>query len=48
MRKQSFKVEVPQAVIDDLRERLVRTRFAPEFANDDWRYGKPLLPETTD
>ena len=42
MRKESFKVEVPQAVLDDLRERLGRTRFAPEFANDDWRYGTNL------
>jgi Epoxide hydrolase N terminus len=42
MRKEPFKVEVPQAVLDDLHERLVRTRFAPEFANDDWRYGTNL------
>jgi len=42
MRKEPFRVEVPQAVLDDLQERLARTRFAPEFANDDWRYGTNL------
>src|SRR5690348_8685915 len=42
MRKEPFKVEVPQTVLDDLHERLVRTRLAPEFANDDWRYGTNL------
>ena len=42
MRKEQFRVEVPQAVLDDLQERLARTRFAPEFANDDWSYGTNL------
>ena len=34
-----FTVNVPDAELADLRERLRRTRLAPEFANDDWRYG---------
>lgn len=34
-----FRIAVPQAVLDDLRERLVRTRWPDDFANDDWRYG---------
>ena len=34
-----FTVNVPDADLDDLRNRLRRTRLAPEFANDDWRYG---------
>ncbi len=34
-----FKVDVPDAAIADLRDRLQRTRLAPEFANDDWAYG---------
>jgi pimeloyl-ACP methyl ester carboxylesterase len=42
MQKERFKVETEQAVLDDLRERLHRTRLAPDFANDDWRYGTNL------
>jgi pimeloyl-ACP methyl ester carboxylesterase len=42
MQKERFKIETEQAVLDDLRERLHRTRFAPDFANDDWRYGTNL------
>jgi pimeloyl-ACP methyl ester carboxylesterase len=34
-----FTIDVPQSVLDDLRDRLVRTRWADEFANEDWRYG---------
>ena len=34
-----FTVKVSDAEIADLRERLRRTRLAPEFANDDWRFG---------
>ena len=36
-----FRVEFPQADIDDLRERLERTRFAPEAPGDSWDYGTP-------
>jgi len=34
-----FLVDVPQAVLDDLRRRLAETRWTDDFANDDWRYG---------
>lgn len=34
-----FEIRVQESVLDDLRERLGRSRFAPEFANEDWRYG---------
>lgn len=34
-----FSIAVPQAVLDDLGERLARTRWTDDFANDDWRYG---------
>jgi hypothetical protein len=31
MQKERFKIETEQAVLDDLRERLHRTRFAPDL-----------------
>jgi len=34
-----FTVEVPQADLDDLRSRLARTRWADDYANEDWKYG---------
>jgi pimeloyl-ACP methyl ester carboxylesterase len=34
-----FNIEVPETALVDLRERLNRTRLAPEFANDGWLYG---------
>jgi hypothetical protein len=36
-----FSVAVPQADLDDLRERLERTRFAPAAPGDSWDYGTP-------
>jgi epoxide hydrolase len=36
-----FVVEVPQADLDDLHERLARTRFAPAAPGDSWEYGTP-------
>jgi pimeloyl-ACP methyl ester carboxylesterase len=42
MRKEAFTIAVPQVVLDDLHDRLARTRFAPEFANDNWQYGTNL------
>lgn len=36
---EAFKIEVPERVLDDLRERLRRTRWAPEFANESWSFG---------
>lgn len=34
-----FKIAVPWEVIEDLHERLARTRWTGDFANDDWAYG---------
>src|SRR5262245_52082663 len=36
-----FKISVPQAVLDDLQQRLARTRW-PEAAPGNWQYGVPL------
>lgn len=36
-----FAVEVPQSDLDDLHERLERTRFAPAAPGDSWAYGTP-------
>ena len=36
---QPFTVAVPDADVADLRERLTRTRWPGDFANDEWRYG---------
>jgi pimeloyl-ACP methyl ester carboxylesterase len=37
-----FRVEVPDSVLDDLRERLRRTRFPGEVRESDWDYGTNL------
>jgi pimeloyl-ACP methyl ester carboxylesterase len=37
-----FHVAIPQADIDDLLERLGRTRYAPEAPGDSWKYGTPV------
>ncbi|MEU5994664.1 epoxide hydrolase [Spirillospora sp. NPDC047418] len=37
-----FHVAIPQADIDDLRDRLARTRYAPEAPEDSWKYGTPV------
>jgi pimeloyl-ACP methyl ester carboxylesterase len=34
-----FSVNLPDALLDDLRERLGRTRWAPDFGNESWSYG---------
>jgi pimeloyl-ACP methyl ester carboxylesterase len=39
MRKEAFTVSVSDTVLNDLRERLARTRFPRDFANDRWEYG---------
>jgi microsomal epoxide hydrolase len=39
---QPFRIQVPDAVLDDLRERLARTRFPDEVNDDDWSYGTSL------
>jgi pimeloyl-ACP methyl ester carboxylesterase len=37
-----FRIEVPQAELDDLRERLRRTRWPERETVDDWSQGMPL------
>ncbi len=39
---QSFQVNVPQTVLDDLRERLARTRWPDEVEGAGWDYGTDL------
>ena len=34
-----FTVAVPDEAIEDLHRRIDNTRFAPDFANEDWRFG---------
>lgn len=34
-----FTIHVPQGDLDDLAERLARTRWADDFANESWTYG---------
>jgi pimeloyl-ACP methyl ester carboxylesterase len=37
-----FRVEVPQAALDDLQQRLAATRYAAAAPADDWSYGTPV------
>ncbi len=37
-----FTIDVPEEVLDDLRDRLSRTRFPDELENTGWDYGTPL------
>ncbi len=39
MKPSPFKIAIPDSVLTDLRERLSRTRWPRDYANDDWRYG---------
>ena len=39
---QPFTIAVPQATLDDLRERLARTRWPDEAENTGWNYGTNL------
>lgn len=34
-----FKIDIPDADLADMMDRLKRTRFPDDFGNDDWRYG---------
>jgi epoxide hydrolase len=36
---QSFRINVPQATLDDLRKRLARTRWPDEVDGAGWDYG---------
>ncbi|MFI6707903.1 epoxide hydrolase family protein [Nonomuraea sp. NPDC050478] len=37
-----FRIDVPQADLDDLRERLARTRWPDELDDAGWSYGVPV------
>ena len=37
-----FRIEIPQADLDDLQERLARTRWPDELPGVGWAYGVPL------
>ena len=47
---QPFKINIPQATLDDLRERLARTRWPDEVEGAGWDYGTNLqyIKELTD
>ena len=38
----SFRIDIPEADLDDLRERLRRTRWPEPETVDDWSQGTPL------
>jgi pimeloyl-ACP methyl ester carboxylesterase len=38
----SFRIDIPQAELDDLQARLARTRFAQELPDAGWDYGVPV------
>ncbi|WP_437312797.1 epoxide hydrolase family protein [Sorangium sp. So ce385] len=37
-----FRIDIPQAALDDLRDRLARTRWPDELPSAGWSYGVPL------
>ena len=37
-----FRVEIPQEALDDLHQRLVRTRFPAPAPDDSWDFGTPV------
>jgi microsomal epoxide hydrolase len=39
---QPFRIDIPQGQLDDLRERLARTRWPDELSGVGWSYGIPL------
>jgi pimeloyl-ACP methyl ester carboxylesterase len=39
LKPEPFTIRVEQSVLDDLTQRLKRTRWSPEIANADWEYG---------
>ena len=42
MQIEPFQIAVPQEILDDLQERLERTRWPDEVQDADWRYGANL------
>ncbi len=42
MNVQSFTIAIPQATLDDVRERLAHTRWPDEIEGAGWDYGTNL------
>jgi hypothetical protein len=42
MRVQAFTITIAQSILDDLRERLARTRWPDEVEGADWDHGTNL------
>ena len=42
MSMKSFKIQIPRTVLDDLQERLERTRWPDEIRGAGWDYGTNL------
>ena len=42
MRIQPFSIQVPDAVLEDLQQRLARARWPDEIAGSGWDYGSEL------
>src|SRR5260370_27517867 len=42
MQAEPFRIEVPQSVLDDLRDRISRTRWPDEIAGSGWEQGTNL------
>jgi hypothetical protein len=42
MEMQPFVIDIPQSMLDDLQERLARTRWPDEVENAGWDYGANL------
>lgn len=42
MQKEPFTIAIPEDALRDLRERLAKTRWPHDFANDQWQYGTNL------
>ena len=39
---EKFKVDIPQSELDDLKERIKKTRWPDEINNSEWKYGTNL------
>ncbi len=50
MRKEPFRVAISDSALQDLRDRLTRTRWPVDFANHNWAYGtnRAYLQELVD
>ncbi|HXG20895.1 MAG TPA: epoxide hydrolase N-terminal domain-containing protein, partial [Methylomirabilota bacterium] len=42
MQKEPFTIAIPEETLSDLRERLRKTRWPHDFANEQWQYGTNL------